>query len=86
MLVKRYKTAYHNSGVGWMIMNYFQWVNEKIKTMTCWDIGILKLCVLAFTLMIAKFWPGILGLEWYWYGLVFLVTYVYLIHKFYIKK
>ncbi len=45
----------------------FKWMNEKIKRYNWYDISLLKLCVLAFALMIAKLWNGILGLEWYWY-------------------
>lgn len=67
-------------------MGYCQWIDEKIKKMNCCDIGLLKLCVAAFVLMIAKFWPGILSLDWYWYGLVFLATYIYLMNKIYFKK
>lgn len=67
-------------------MRYLQWADEKIKRMSVWDVGILKICVMAFALLLAKFWPDILGFEWYWYGLVFLVTYIYLIFKIYIKN
>ncbi|MFH1360825.1 MAG: hypothetical protein ABIJ41_07355 [Candidatus Omnitrophota bacterium] len=67
-------------------MNFIAWLNEKIKKLTVWDISILKTCVMAFTLMVAKLWTPILKLEWYWYGAIFLVTYVYLIYKIYFKK
>ncbi len=67
-------------------MSYFKWAEEKIKKMTVWDVGILKICVLACALLIAKIWPAILSLEWYCYGSIFLVTYIYLIYKIYIKN
>jgi len=35
----------------------------------------LKLCVAAFILVIAELWSPILSLEWYWYGIIFIVTY-----------
>ncbi len=57
----------------------FNWINEKLKKLTCVDIGITKFCVAAFVLMLAKLWPPMLNLEWYWYGSVFAVTYIYLI-------
>jgi len=57
------------------------WINEKIKKLTCTDLAVTKLCVMAFTLMVAKLWSPILSLPWYWYGLVFAVTYIYLIKK-----
>jgi len=59
----------------------FDWINEKLKKLTCVDIGATKLCVASFVLMLAKLWPPILSLEWYWYGLVFAVTYIYLMVK-----
>jgi hypothetical protein len=30
--------------------------------------------VFAFALMLAKLWPPLLSLEWYWYGLVFVAA------------
>ena len=38
--------------------------------MTWIDIGCLNWAVAGFILMIAKLWPGILALDWYWYGLI----------------
>ena len=64
---------------------FITWVNEKIKKFTWVEYRVVKICVFAFTLMLAKLWPGILGLEWYWYGAVFAVTYAYLIMKIFGK-
>ena len=64
----------------------FEWINEKVKKLTCVDIGITKLCVFPFALMLAKLWSPILSLEWYYYGIVFAVTYLYLIMKIFGKK
>ena len=66
-------------------MDFFAYINERIKTMTWVDIGILKVCVFTFTLMLAKLWAPILNPEWYCWGSIFIVTYIYLIYKFYIK-
>lgn len=63
----------------------FQWVNDKIKKMTCFDYGVLKVCVFTSALLLAKFWPDILGLNWYWYAIVLGITYVYLIVRFFGK-
>lgn len=59
------------------------WINERIKRLNCCDIGLTKVCVLAFALLLAKLWPPVLSLEWYWYALAFAVTYVYLIFRFF---
>ena len=38
------------------------------------DVGLVKIAVIAATLLIAKLWQPILGLEWYWYLMVWLVA------------
>ena len=63
----------------------FQWINAKVKKLTCFDYSIVKICVFTFALLIAKFWPAILKLDWYWYAIVFSVTYVYLIIRIFSK-
>lgn len=63
-----------------------KWMEEKIKKLSVCDYGVLKLTVVAFTLMLAKLWPSLLSLAWYWYGLVFAVLYGYLVYKLFLKK
>jgi len=55
-------------------MGYFEWANKKIKKMEWTDIALTKLSVAAFTLMLATFWPVLLALEWYWYGIIFVLA------------
>ncbi len=50
------------------------WENSKVRKMDVWDIQLIKLGVIGFTLMVAKFWEPILSLEWYWYALVFVIS------------
>ena len=52
-------------------MSIFTWANRLIKDFDWKDIAATKLSVAFFILAIAKLWPGILGLEWYWYGILF---------------
>jgi hypothetical protein len=59
---------------------------EKLKKATIWDFGIMKVCLIAFALMVAKLWPEVLGLEWGWYAAVFVVSYAYLVYFFFIRK
>lgn len=54
-------------------MNLFEWANKKIGKLTWIDIGLTKLSVAAFVLMIAKLWTPLLSLDWRWYGLIFVV-------------
>ena len=59
---------------------------EKLKKATIWDFGIMKVCLIAFTLMVAKLWSVVLALAWGWYAAVFAVTYAYLLYFFFIRK
>ncbi len=58
--------------VSWM--SYATWMDSKLKAMDWKDIPLIKLSVAAFILMVAKVWPPLLSLEWYWYGLIFVLA------------
>ena len=51
----------------------FEYFNKAIKKYTWRQIACIKLSVLFFTLMIAKLWPGILGLDWYVYMILAII-------------
>jgi len=38
------------------------------------DMQFVKISVIGFTLMIAKLWNPLLGLNWYWYALIFVLA------------
>jgi len=50
-----------------------KWMDSKVKKLGWLDVKLIKWSVFAFTLMLAKLWPPLLSLEWYWYGLLFVV-------------
>jgi len=54
-------------------MIFFQWINAVIKRFDYFDIVLIKLGTVAFTLMVAKLWDTILNLNWYSYGILFLI-------------
>ena len=59
-----------------MCKKLFEKMNKVVKKMTWCDVKLIKLGAAAFTLMIAKLWPPLLSLEWYWYaalGVVFIL-------------
>jgi len=64
-----------------MCKKFIKKMNKKLKKMTHWDIALLKIAVVGFTLLVAKLWAPLLSLEWYWYGLIFLVPYVILFKR-----
>lgn len=56
-------------------------INEKLKRLNCFDYSVVKICVFTFTLLVVKFWPELVGLDWYWYALVFALSYGYLMAR-----
>jgi len=52
----------------------FKWLSKKIKKMEWYDMSMVKLSTAAFILMVAKLWSRILALEWYWYGIIFVLA------------
>ena len=38
------------------------------------DVGLIKIAVVAITLLLAKLWTPLLSLEWYWYLILFIVV------------
>lgn len=51
-------------------MSIFSWVDSKIKQYRWFDISLIKLSVFSFSLLIAKFYPAILSLDWYFYLII----------------
>jgi|GEM_PF-3874893 len=42
-----------------------KWANSRIKGLDMWDMGLTKLAVFAFALMVTSLVPSILNLDWY---------------------
>jgi hypothetical protein len=61
-----------------------KWLDSKIKKMNWLDIKMIKWSVAAFILLIAKLWPTIFSLNWYWYliiGVLAMIRPVYTMFK-----
>ena len=67
-------------------MSLITFWKEKIKMLDWADIGLIKFAVAAFILMVAKLWAPLLSLEWYWYGLLFVITAIRPVYRVYFKK
>jgi len=67
-------------------MSLITFWNKKNKKLNWADIGLIKFAVAAFILMIAKLWTPLLNLEWYWYGIIFVITAIRPMYKAYFKK
>ena len=57
-----------------MMCVFKKWTENAMKKMDCLDMKLVKLSVFGFTLLLAKVWPPLLSLEWYWYGLIGLLA------------
>jgi hypothetical protein len=55
-------------------MDFVAWMDSKIKKCTWIDLGLAKIAVAAFVLMLAKLWQPLLSLDWYLYAAVFVLA------------
>ena len=62
-------------------MGVKNWVDLKIKKCDFIDIKLIQLSSAALVLMIAKLWKPLLSLDWYWYGVIFVLTMIKPIYK-----
>jgi hypothetical protein len=51
----------------------WKWYDEKAKKLGFIGVKAAKWSAFFLALMIAKLWPGILGLEWYWYMIIAII-------------
>ena len=56
-------------------MAWVSWTNAKIRQMTWVQVAVIELCVASCALLMAKLWPSVLSLAWYWSALVATVDY-----------
>lgn len=62
-------------------MSFKSLVDSKIKKCDLIDIKLIQLSSAAFVLIIAKFWKPLLSLDWYWYGMIFVLGMIKPIYK-----
>jgi len=62
-------------------MGVKNWVDLKIKKYDLIDIKLIQLSSAALVLMIAKIWKPLLSLDWYWYGVIFVLAMIKPIYK-----
>ncbi len=66
-------------------MNFIDKLNKMQKNFDIWDMGLTKWTVFFFTLMLVKFWPVLLSLDWYWYLGVAIVLMIRPLYHFFGK-
>ncbi len=62
-------------------MGFKNRVDLKIKKYDLIDMKLIQLSSAAFVLMIAKIWRPLLNLDWYWYGVIFVLAMIKPIYK-----
>jgi len=67
-------------------MGFWENMNEKIKKMTVMDIGLVKWSVFFFTIIIVKFFPQLLKINYTVLIVLMLVCGARPLYKFWIKK
>ncbi|HPM86234.1 MAG: hypothetical protein PHY04_03925 [Candidatus ainarchaeum sp.] len=67
-------------------MGLVDWLNKKHKKTDIWDTGFTKWSVFFFTLMVVKFWPVLLSLEWYVYLVLFLLLAIRPMYHMFLSK
>jgi len=49
-------------------------VDSKVKKIDWVDLKLIQISSAALVLTIAKIWKPLLSLDWYWYGLIFVLA------------
>ncbi len=62
-------------------MSFKNWVDSKVKKIDWIDLKLIQLSSAALVLMIAKIWKPLLSLDWYWYGVIFVLAIIKPIYK-----
>lgn len=71
------------------IYKYRKMIKKTMKNLSeleWYDVSVIKLCMLAFTLMLAVLLPNLTKASWEIYFVVFVITYVYLMFVIFQNK
>jgi len=66
-------------------MSFITFINNTVRKLDGADIGFIKLSVFAIAFLIAKYYPQVLSLDWYWYVGVAVLAAIRPIYRAYIK-
>ena len=67
-------------------MGFWDSMNEKIKKMTVWDIGLVKWSVFFFTIIVVKLFPQLLNISYPILIVLAIACSAKPLYKFWIKK
>ena len=66
-------------------MCFVEFINKTAKKLDGMDIGLVKLSVFAIAFLIAKYYPQVLSLDWYWYAVVAVLAAARPLYRAYLK-
>ena len=66
-------------------MCVIEFINKTAKKLDGVDIGLVKLGVFAIAFLIAKYYPQVLSLDWYWYAVVVVLASARPFYRAYLK-
>jgi len=66
-------------------MSLITFINDAAKKLDGMDIGLVKLYILAIAFLIAKYYPQVSSLDWYWYAGVAVLAVIRPFYRAYIK-
>jgi uncharacterized membrane protein YfcA len=66
-------------------MCIIKWAEKKIKKLTFWDVGVLKLCLVVFGMVLGAYVANFVKQYVWWFVVVFAITYIYLLCKIFKK-
>ncbi len=64
-------------------MSILSWAEKRAKKMKWYHFSALKIGVASAVLLLVKFFPVLLGLDWYWYAGIFAVSYIIMLFGFF---
>ena len=67
-------------------MNILKWAEKRAQNMKWYHFSALKIGVAAAMLLLAKLIPELLALDWYWYAVIFVVSYIVMLFGFFAKS
>lgn len=67
-------------------MSLFTWAEEKFKNFTFWDIGVFKLALIAFGMILGAYFAMFVMEYMLYFWIVFIAAYIYLVFKMFQKK
>jgi hypothetical protein len=67
-------------------MKFIRWVEQGYAKLDWSDMAMVKFSSILFGLLLAKIWPPILDLDWYWYLILVVIVAYKPTMKFFCSK